>query len=310
MMKTITKTQSDNLMRWATRAAVTVAFILVAAKAVAWWMSGSVAMLGSLTDSALDFAASVVTFMAVKTALMPADEDHRFGHGKAEALAGLFQAAVMAGSAVFLALEAAAQLWDPQPFSASDAVISASGLAIGLSLLLVLFQSYVVKKTGSLAIAGDHLHYKGDLLLNLGVIVSAYVAGFGYIYVDGIAGLLIAGYILFGAQEIVRPAVDMLMDRELSDEERETIFNLALGNSQVIGLHDLKTRTSGRDCFIQMHLEVDGNLTVHEGHMISDEVEGVIGEHYPDAEILIHIDPPSSKSNDLTLDELPKVKDE
>ena len=295
---------SDNLMRWATRAAVMVAATLVVTKAYVWWLSGSVAVLGSLTDSALDLAASMVTLFAVKAAISPADDDHRFGHGKAEALAGLFQSAVMAGSAVFLALEASKSLWNPATIQASETVIQVSVLAIVLSLALVAFQAYVIKKTKSLAISGDHLHYTGDLLLNIGVIAAAYASSAGWLYADGVFGLLIAAYIIYGSNNIARPAINMLMDRELPSEDREAIFNMALGNPKVQGLHELKTRLSGRDIFIQMHIEVDSSITVRDAHFISDEVEGVIGEVYPDAEIIIHVDPPSVKSADLTFAEL------
>ena len=296
--------KADNLMRWATRSAVAVAAVLVLSKAYVWWVSSSVAVLGSLTDSTLDLAASLVTLFAVRAALSPADHDHRFGHGKAEALAGLFQAAIMAGSAVFLTLEASQSLWNPAVITASALVIEVSILAIGLSLALVAFQAYVIKKTRSLAIQGDHLHYTGDLLLNIGVIVAAYISAAGWLYADGTIGLLIAAYILYGSSQIARPAVNMLMDRELPDEDREAIFNMALGNSAVLGLHELKTRLSGRDTFIQMHIEVDDKITVREAHFISDEVEGVIGEMYPEAEIIIHVDPPSERSAELTYSEL------
>jgi ferrous-iron efflux pump FieF len=301
--------KSNNLMQWATRAAVGVASTLVLTKLYVWWLSSSVAMLGSLTDSALDLVASLVTLFAVKTAVLPADQDHRFGHGKAEALAGLFQSSVMGGAAVFLALEAAQNLWQPVQVQASALVIKVSVLAIILSFLLLAFQSYVIRKTKSLAIAGDHLHYKGDLLLNVGVIAAAYTSALGWLYADGIFGLLIAAYIMFGSANIARPAVDMLMDRELPDADREAIFNMALGNPDVRGMHELKTRLSGRDTFIQMHIEVDSKITVHAAHFISAEVEAMIGEAYPDAEILIHIDPPSERSVDLTYKELGKDGD-
>lgn len=295
---------SDNLMQWATWAAVSVALTLVGTKAYAWWVSSSISMLGSMTDSMLDLAASLVTLFAVRTAVLPADHDHRFGHGKAEALAGLFQAAIMAGSAVFLMLEAIKSLWQPEDVTATLLVMQVSGLAIALSLILVVFQSYVVRKTNSLAISGDHLHYKGDLFMNLGVVGAAFASSQGWIYADGIFGLLIAGYILFGSAEVAKPSINMLMDRELPNEDREAIFNMALGNPDVLGMHKLKTRLSGRDTFIQMHIEVDSKISVRDAHLISGEVEAMIGEVYPDADILIHVDPPSERSTELTLDEL------
>ena len=303
------KNQAGKLMKLATWAAVSVASTLVVAKAFAWWLSGSVAMLGSLADSSLDLASSIVTMFAVRMALLPPDDDHRFGHGKAEALAGLFQAAVMTGSAVFLILESIKHLWEPHTVLRSDLVIGASGLAILLSVGLVMLQHSVVKKTGSLAIAGDHLHYKGDLLLNVSVIVSVWLSSLGFLFADGLFGVLIGGYILFSAYEVVRPAIDMLMDKEFDESERERIFNIVLGNPDVSGLHELKTRSSGRDRFIQMHIEVPGSMTVDDAHFVADEVEAAIGEAFPDTEIFIHIDPPSLRSDLLTAKELRAPED-
>lgn len=305
----VTRAEANRLMQWATRASVTVAAILVIGKAAAWWVTGSVAMLGSLTDSALDMAASLVTMWAVRTAIEPPDDQHRFGHGKAEALAGLFQAAIMGGSALFLVLHAFERLIAPEALTQPTLIVQVSGIAIVLSLVLVMFQSYVVRKTRSLAVAGDHLHYKGDLLLNLGVIVAAFAASSGYPAADALIGIAIAAYILWGAYGIARPATDMLMDREFSDPERERIFNLVLESPGVRGLHELKTRASGRDKFIQMHIEVDGNLTVRQAHVIAGEVEATLGEAFPDTEMIIHVDPPSEQSVDLTLAELPNQKD-
>lgn len=303
------RAKANRLMQWATYASVAVAVSLVVVKSLVWWQSGSVAMLGSLTDSALDLAASVVTLMAVRTAIAPPDEEHRFGHGKAEALAGLFQAAIMSGSAMFLVLHALERLWLPHEVGQPVQMIQVSVLAIVLSMLLVSFQAYVVRKTGSLAVAGDHLHYRGDLFLNLGVIAAAYLVAQGFLVADGIIGIGIAAYILWGAYGVARPATDMLMDREFGPDEREAIFNLVMESPGVKGLHELKTRASGRDRFIQMHIEVDGNLTVRQAHFIANEVEATLGEAFPDTEIIIHVDPPSQMSVDLTLAELPNEKD-
>lgn len=298
------KLRAGRLMRWSTRAAVSVATTLVVIKAIAWWLSGSVAMLGSMTDSGLDLMSSLVTMYAVKTALQPANEHYRFGHGKAEALAGLFQASIMSGFSLFLILESIQSLYRGDVPTASDWVIGSSLIAIVLTFALVLFQSYVVRHSKSLAIAGDHLHYKGDLLLNIGVIAAVALAAKGIGWADGAFGLMIGAYILHGAYSVARPSIDMLMDKELSPEDREKIFNLVMESPGVRGLHDMRTRTSGRDCFIQMHIEVDGDLSVHKAHFIGDEVEAIIGEEFPEADILIHIDPPSELSAILTTREL------
>ncbi len=296
-------------MRWATRASVSVALILVATKAVAWWFSASVAMLGSLADSTLDLAASLVTLFAVRTALTPPDEDHRFGHGKAEALAGLFQAAIMSGSAVFLLLESATRIASPEPVSHSGLVMGISAFAISLSLGLVMFQSYVVRHTRSLAVAGDHLHYKGDLLLNLSVILASWASANGYAMADGLFGLLIGIYILYGAYDIVRPAIDMLMDKEFADSDRERIINLVLENGDVEGVHDLKTRASGRNSFIQMHIEVAGDMTVRQAHLVGSEIEATIGELFPGSEIIIHVDPLAEKRDERIIRDLGKIEE-
>jgi len=301
--------QSDRLMKLATYASVSVAIILVVVKTIAWWWSQSVAMLGSLTDSGLDFVASLVTLLAVRAAIAPADDAHRFGHGKAEAISGLFQAGLMATAAAFLALNSLGRLWEPSAIAATNAMIAVSLFAVTLSLVLVSFQSYVIKKTGSIAVAGDHLHYKGDILLNLAVVASALFAMNNMFLVDGFIGLAIAAYILWSALGVARPATDMLMDREFSDAERERIFNTVMESPGVLGLHELRTRASGRDKFIQMHIEVNGELNVRKAHFIANEVEATLGELYPEAEILIHVEPLGEGSDGLTLAELPNEKD-
>jgi len=309
MIQDLAKIRAGKLMQWSTWASVSVAVMLVSAKGVAWWQSGSVTMLGSMMDSGLDLMASMVTLLAVRHALMPADSDHRFGHGKAEALAGLFQASVMSGSAVFIVFESIDRLWHGVAPVAHDLIINVSIFAIVLTIILVGFQSYVVRQTKSLAIAGDHLHYKGDLLMNVAVIVAAIATSAGYANADGIFGLLIACYIFYGGWEVGRPALDMLMDKEFSDAEREQIFNLVMESPEVLGLHDLRTRSAGRDRFIQMHIEVDGNFTVRRGHFIADEVEAVLGEAFPDADIIIHVDPPDEHMGDISHRELHDVED-
>ncbi len=304
LLMDIAKQSQENLMRWAARASVTVALVLVGAKAIAWWLSSSAAMLGSLADSSLDLMASLVTLFAVRHALMPADDDHRFGHGKVEALAGLFQSAIMTGSAVFILLESSKLIMNPVMVSHSDLVMGVSVLAIILSLALVMFQSHVVRRTGSIAISGDHLHYKGDLLLNLAVVVAAYLSLQGMLWADGTFGVIIALYIIWSARAVALPAIDMLMDKEFSPDDRERIFNLVMGSPDVLGLHELRTRSAGRDQFIQMHIEVGAELPVRKAHFIADEVEATLGEEFPGADILIHIDPPSVRSDELTRKEL------
>ncbi|MCG8507294.1 MAG: cation diffusion facilitator family transporter [Sphingomonadales bacterium] len=293
------------LMRLATMAAVGVAALLIVTKAVAWLMTGSVALLGSLVDSVLDLVASAVNFFAVRAALAPADKAHRFGHGKAEAIAGLFQSAIIFGSAAFLLLEAIERLINPQPISAEWVGIGVSVFAIVMTGFLVAYQMHVIRRTGSVAVSADHLHYKGDLLLNGSVIASIAITAFsGFLYADALFGILIAGYIAFNATGILKQSLDMLMDREFSEADRDRIFDLVLGNAQVRGLHDLKTRKSGITSFIQLHIELDPELNLRAAHFIADEVEATLGEAFPSADILIHVDPLGVEEPNKTMEEV------
>jgi ferrous-iron efflux pump FieF len=280
------------LMGRAAKASVLVSGVLIVVKAIAWAMTGSVALLGSLMDSTLDLVASLVNYFAVKTAVEPPDADHRFGHGKAEAIAGLFQSSIIMGSAVFLTLESIGQLWAPNPVQRFDVGAGVSLFAIVVTAFLVAYQRKVVRETGSVAIEADSLHYQGDLLMNGAVIVALALSTYGgYAWADGLFGLLIALYIAKAATHIFKSSIDMLMDKEFSNEERENIFNIVLGNPDVKGLHDLKTRRSGLLCFIQMHIELDGDISLYDAHAIADEVEASVGEAFSSAEIIIHTDP-------------------
>jgi len=280
------------LMRRATYASVSVALILVAAKLWAWLATGSVAMLTTLTDSALDLIASMVNLVAVRHALTPADEEHRFGHGKAEAIAGLGQAALIFGSSLFLLVEGGQRLLDPQVVVRTELGLTIIGGAIALTLCLVLYQRYVVRQTSSLAISADSVHYKSDLFMNLGVVVSLVLVGqFDLPLADPLIAIAIAFYIGWSAWEIARQSTQQLMDRELSDGERQKIWDIATSHPDVHEIHDLRTRTSGTWNFIQFHVEMDPLITLAEAHRISDEVEDLIRKAFPDSEVFIHQDP-------------------
>lgn len=280
------------LMRAATYASVSVALILIVAKLSAWIVSDSVSLLSSLVDSLLDAGASFVSLLAVRHALQPADREHRFGHGKAESLAGLAQAAFIAGSGVFLLLEAGERLLNPQIVREANLGITVMVLAIVLTLGLVAFQTYVVRRTGSLAIRADSLHYRVDILVNLAVIVSLLLSTrAGWIMADPIFAILIVGYMGWGAAKIGRQAFDELMDREFADEERDRIRRIALEHPKVYAVHDMRTRSSGPNAFIQLHLEMERALTLIEAHEIADEVMYKVEAAFPNAEVLIHQDP-------------------
>lgn len=280
------------LMRLATIASVAVAAILIVVKFGAWLYTDSVSLLSTLIDSLLDAAASLVNFFAVKQALTPPDREHRFGHGKAEPLAALGQAAFITGSAVFLVFEAAHRFYDPQPVVNSDVGIAVMVFAIVMTFGLTRFQAYVVRKTGSLAIKADSLHYLGDLLINGAVIVAlVLVSQLGWVYADPLFGMGIAAYIVYNAWLIARDALDMLMDRELPNEERARIRDLVVRHPDVLNMHDLRTRSAGRMLFIQLHLELDGGLSLYRAHEIADEVEAELMAAFPGAEVIIHQDP-------------------
>ena len=283
---------NGRLMRRATYAAVAVAVILVAIKTVAFWMTGSIAMLGTLFDSLLDGAASLLNLFAVRHSLTPADNEHRFGHGKAEALAGLGQSFFIFASAGYITFAAVMRLLNPEPIAQSGVGIAVTIAAIVITLGLVAYQRHVVATTQSLAIEADSIHYRGDLYMNLSVIAALLLSGvFGLHRADPLFGILIAALIAWSAAKIVMAALDQLMDRELSEEERERIKTIALAHPEVINLHDLRTRASGVHIFIQFHLEMDGAMTLVEAHRIADEVETEVMAAFPGSEVIVHQDP-------------------
>jgi len=288
-----TPEEKARLMRLATYASTTVALSLIISKLLAWIMTESVSMLATLIDSCLDALASIINLIAVRHALTPADKKHRFGHGKAEALAGLGQATFIAGSAMFLILEAVSRIWHPQPVAAMPVGLAVMGLSIAVTVGLVLFQSHVIKQTGSTAIKADHLHYKTDLTVNASVIIALILASHGWIIFDPLIAVAIAAYILYSAWEIARESLDLLMDHELPETDREKIEKIVYAHPKTRGMHDLRTRRSGMTEFIQLHLELEDNLTLMEAHGIADEVEASILAEFPGAEVIIHEDPAS-----------------
>jgi len=283
---------ANRLRRLATYASVSVAALLITVKFAAWLETGSVALLSSLVDSLLDAAASLVNLMAVRHAMSPADREHRFGHGKAEPLAVLGQSAFITGSALLLLAEAVRHLIWPVPVENAPIGIAVMVVSIAVTIGLVLYQRHVVRRTGSLAISADELHYRSDILLNLSVI-AALVLGdaLDLPVLDPLFGATIGIWIVYCAARLARLSLTQLMDRELSDDERETIRAIAQSHPDVAAAHDLRTRVAGPTTFIQIHIEMDGALSLIRAHEISDEVEAGLRAAYPNAEILIHQDP-------------------
>jgi len=284
--------EAARLLRLATAASVATATLLIVVKLVAFLLTDSISVLSTLIDSLLDAAASVINLIAVRHALVPADREHRFGHGKAEPLAAVGQAIFITGSAVFLLIEASQRFFTPRPLTNSEVGIGVMVFSIVATLALVALQRHVVRRTGSLAISADSLHYFGDLLVNGAVILALVLAAnFGWRYADPLFGVGIALYILYNAWQIAAGALDMLMDRELPDEDRWRIREVITGHDGVLGIHDLRTRASGQQIFIQCHIELDPGLSLLTAHTISDEVECRLREAFPEAEVIIHQDP-------------------
>jgi ferrous-iron efflux pump FieF len=288
--------KSEMLIVFATKASVFVAFILLIVKYYAWFETGSIGVLAALVDSLLDLGASLINMFAVRYALIPADDEHKFGHGKAEALAGLGQALFIVSSAVFLIIYTFERIINPKQLESFDIGLSIIVFSMALTFILVAYQRYVVKLTGSIAVKADSVHYSTDLISNAGILVGFGLAYLGWIYSDPIIGLLIGVYILKSALEIGYESVQLLIDRELPEEEQQLIHKLATKHSDVIEVHDVRTRQSGHTKFIQLHLVLDGGLTLLEAHVVSDEVERNIRKEFQYADILIHQDPHTESS--------------
>ncbi|MCY1419445.1 Ferrous-iron efflux pump FieF [compost metagenome] len=261
------------------------------AKAIAWWLSGSVSLLAGLTDSLLDGAASFLNLLAVHYAIRPADDDHRYGHGKAESLAGLAQALFIAVSALLIAAQAVSRLQNPEPLAATGLGIAVMILSLVLTAALLTLQRKVVKATGSTAIRADSLHYRSDMLLNSGILVALVLASYGWHWLDALFGLGIALYILWSSLHIARESITVLMDEELPTEVSERMHQLVCSVPGVLGAHDLRTRISGTHWFVQLHLELPGELTLSRAHTLCDEAVLAIHREFPRAEVLVHADP-------------------
>ncbi|MBV4538120.1 MULTISPECIES: cation diffusion facilitator family transporter [Pseudomonas] len=283
--------EQQRLLRLATRASLAVASILVLSKAVGWWLSGSVSLLAGLTDSALDAVASLLNLLAVHYALRPADDDHRFGHGKAEALAGMAQALFIGVSAVLIGVQAVERLRAPQPLGDTAAGIAVMVLSLVLTLALLAFQRKVIRATGSTAVRADSLHYRSDLLLNGSILLALLLAGFGWPQLDALFGLGIALYILWSAIQIARESTAILMDKELPADVGERMLELVCAIPGVRGAHDLRTRVSGSYWFVQLHLELPGELALHDAHELCVQASAVIRQRYPQADVMVHADP-------------------
>jgi len=293
------KYKHGRLMTWAAYASVFAGALLTIIKLIAFIFTGSVALLTSLIDSLIDVVASLINMVAVKQSLIPADKEHRFGHGKVESLAGLAQAAFICGSVIFILFESVSELVNPVKVEHGVMGIGVMLISIVVTIVLVLFQRHVIRKTGSLTISADSLHYASDLWFNISVIIAIVLSYyFDFILADPVIALGIAVYIIYNAWHIAMTCLDQLMDRELPDEDRENIRQIALAHSDVKDVHGLRSRSSGRDIFIQLHLEMDHKLDLETAHAIALDVEKKICAAYPQADVIIHQDPDTEINKD------------
>jgi ferrous-iron efflux pump FieF len=281
----------SRLLHRVASASVLVALVLIAIKGYAWWLSGAVSLLASLVDSSIDMLASLINFIAVRYALQPADEEHRFGHGKAEALAGLGQSLFIMVSAVFLLMRGVDRVINPQPLQALDVAVAVMLVSIVLTLGLVWYQRRVIALTGSVAIKADSLHYVSDLLTNTGIVIALVLSALQFPQADAVLAIAISLYIFYTAIQIWNESIQHLLDRELPEDVQRHIEQLVLKHADVLGVHGLRTRQSGRQKIIQMHIELDGHLPLYRAHRICDQVEAELMNEFPGADIIIHQDP-------------------
>lgn len=280
------------LKRRATVASIAVAFILISTKLFAFFTTNSVSLLSSLMDSCFDFLASAIAFFSVAQAAVPADSNHRFGHGKVEALGALGQAVFVFGTSIFLLVESARRFISPQPVEEPATGIAVMLLSIGLTFCLLLYQRHVIRRTQSVAVTADSLHYKGDLMMNLSVLAALGLTYYsGWPYFDPLFATAIAFALLWGAYSIVRESFDILMDKELPAEDREKIMAIVRAHPAAVSVHDLRTRSTGERVFIEFHVELDGAMTLNRAHDITEDIERLLYAAFPKSEVLMHQEP-------------------
>ena len=292
-------------VKFAAAAATTTALLLVVLKLYAWFVSDASSMLASATDSLLDLFASIMNVVILRYALAPADDDHKFGHGKAESLAGLVQSAFVMGSALLLLINGVERTYSPKVLEQTTVGIWVSIIAIVLTLALVVLQKWVIARTKSVAISADSLHYQSDLLLNLGVLVALILSQGLWIYADGIFTVFVGIFLMYGASKIIWLSVHQLMDTELTAEELEVVKSIVAKQEEALGLHELRSRQSGPMRFIQFHLELDDHMSLYDAHLISEKIEHEIMEKLSPCEVFIHQDPQSVVDRELAQQQKP-----
>ena len=289
---TIVGDENNRLLKLATYASVATASILILAKLIVWFMTGSMSLLATLLDSTMDVLASLITLFAVRIAITPADEDHHFGHGKAEQLAVLAQSAFIGGSAVVLLLNTLDRITGDEIIVENESAgIAVMIFSLVATVALLAFQRHVIKKTDSPAIKSDSLHYQVDLLTNIAVLLALAGSGLGYPQMDNILALLIGAYMLFSVRSLAWEAIQQLMDQALPEEDLQEIERRALSIDGVLGIHNVRTRVSGTTPFIEMHLDLLADITLDDAHEIGARAKRAVLEYLPDADVMFHLDP-------------------
>mgnify|MGYP004641884327 CR=1 FL=1 len=288
----LSKKTQQQLMRWASYCSVATAIGLIIVKIISFFMTNSLALLSSLMDSGLDLGASVVSLIAIHQALVPADKEHRFGHGKAEALGGLIQGVIICLSGLFLLYETAQQILHPEPLQRLDVGFAVMVLSIIVTIALVSFQKFVIRETNSLAVDADSAHYTGDVMMNIGVIISmccSYLLGWRFM--DPLFAGIVAVYLFYCAYGVITKAQSILMDKELPLETRKQIKDIVLKHDEVNNIHDLRTRNAGMNSFVQFSIALNGEQTLQSTHDLCDKLEKELKQNLPDSEVFIHPEP-------------------
>ena len=300
MQSSLSEQQSNRLKKQATIASISLAVTLIIIKTVGVILSGSLSVFSSMIDSMADLFASSITFIAVRISSQPADLRHRYGHGKAEALSALVQAAFITGSGCFILYDGIYRLFVPQPLPKADFGLLVMVISLILTIILISFQKYVAVRTASKAINADAAHYSVDVITNLSIIITLLVVKFfGLEWFDTITAIAISSYLLYSSYKLAYDAVALLMDKELDDSIRDNIAKIALSCDHICGLHDMRTHDLGSHYMIELHLELDGNLSLSAAHQYTDNVETELQKAYPGAQIIIHQDPSGLFENRL-----------
>lgn len=291
--KTLTPEEQNNRLKTITTiASVTVASVLLFAKAYVYFQTESVTILSSLMDSTMDALASLIALIGVRQAMRPQDANHRYGHGKYESLSALLQSVFIFGSSFFLYYEAMSRFFNPKPIANIELGVGVMALSIVLTIVLVVLQTYTIKRTNSAAISADSLHYKSDLLMNISIIAALVLADMtGYTVFDPLFAFFIAMFMMRAAYDIGKESFDVLLDAEIAPEDRAKIIAIASSHPKVQAVHDMRTRHNGQRIFIELHAEIDGAMSLKDSHDVTEDVERMIYDAFPNAEIIIHQEP-------------------